>query len=53
VSVAAAFPSFPIEFSGGLVIMGLIVSTFTGIFSGFAPAFSASRLDPVEALRYE
>jgi putative ABC transport system permease protein len=53
VSVAAAFPSFPIEFSGSLVIMGLIVSTFTGIFSGFAPAFSASRLDPVEALRYE
>lgn len=52
-SVAAAFPSFPIRFSGSLVIMGLIVSTFTGIFSGFAPAFSASRLDPVEALRYE
>jgi putative ABC transport system permease protein len=52
-AVAAAFPSFPIQFSMGLVVTGLIVSMFTGIFSGFAPALSASRLDPIEALRYE
>ena len=53
VAVAAAFPSFPMQFSVGLVITGLIVSTVTGILSGFAPALSASRLDPIEALRYE
>ena len=53
VAVAAAFPSFPMQFSVGLVITGLIVSTVTGVFSGFAPALSASRLDPIEALRYE
>jgi putative ABC transport system permease protein len=53
VLVAAAFPSFPMTFSVGLVITGLIVSTLTGVFSGFAPALSASRLDPIEALRYE
>ncbi len=53
VIVAAAFPSFPMQFSIGLVLTGLTVSTLTGIFSGFAPALSASRLDPIEALRYE
>jgi putative ABC transport system permease protein len=52
-AVAAAFPSFPLEFSVSLVVTGLIVSTVTGILSGFAPALSASRLDPIEALRYE
>ena len=52
-AVAAAFPSFPMRFSLGLVMTGLIVSTVTGIVSGFAPALSASRLDPIEALRYE
>ena len=52
-AIAAAAPSFPMQFSVGLVVTGLIVSTLTGVFSGFAPALQASRLDPIEALRYE
>jgi putative ABC transport system permease protein len=52
-AIATAFPSFPVQFSFGLVLIGMIVSIFTGLISGFAPAWSASRLDPVTALRYE
>ncbi|MEY2479471.1 MAG: putative transport system permease protein [Verrucomicrobiota bacterium] len=51
--IGVAFPSFPISFSSGLVFVSMIVSVLTGLISGFAPAWSASRLDPVTALRYE
>ncbi|MEP7072426.1 MAG: ABC transporter permease [Verrucomicrobiota bacterium] len=52
-ALSKAFPSFPIHFSLGLVLMGVTVSVATGLLSGLAPAWSASRLDPVTALRYE
>ena len=52
-SIAVALPDFPIHFSLGLVITSMVVSVLTGLASGFAPAWSASRLDPVTALRYE
>ena len=51
--IGKAFPTFPIHFSVGLVLISMIVSILTGLFSGFAPAWTASRLDPVTALRYE
>jgi putative ABC transport system permease protein len=51
--IGKAFPSFPIHFSLSLVFTSMAVSVATGLISGFAPAWSASRLDPVVALRYE
>jgi putative ABC transport system permease protein len=51
--IGKAFPDFPIHFSLGLVVASMLVSIATGLISGFAPAWSASRLDPVVALRYE
>ncbi len=51
--LSSAFPTFPVQFSGGLTIIALLVSVLTGIVSGFAPAWSAAKLDPIDALRYE
>jgi putative ABC transport system permease protein len=51
--IGAAFPIFPMHFSPALVAAALLICVMTGIVCGFAPAWQASRLNPVEALRYE
>ncbi len=43
----------PATISLPIVFVALLVSVLTGIFSGFIPAFKASKLNPTEALRYE
>jgi putative ABC transport system permease protein len=35
------------------VILAITISIITGLIAGFAPAYTAAKMDPVEALRYE
>ena len=45
--------SFTTSFSSEFAMLALVVSASIGLFFGIYPAFRASRLHPIDALRYE
>ena len=49
----SATSGWPALISMGAILVALLFSAAVGVFFGFYPAFKASKLHPIEALRYE
>src|SRR3989344_3560915 len=53
IAKGAGFSLLKIVLDWRIVVFGLIFAVILGMFSGFLPARQASKLSPVDALRYE
>jgi putative ABC transport system permease protein len=49
-SLTALLINFIVSLTAGNIVLGLSVSAIIGVISGFAPAYSAARMDPVTAI---